>query len=336
VAPATAARVLGNYSTVSPALRERVLRAAEQIGYRPNRLARSMVTGLTQTIGVVIANIEDQFFARLVRGVADEARESAFHVILANSHEDMDEERSAVRLLAERQVDGLIVAPCAVDQFDHLTELEMYGMPLVLLDRRITGLKVDSVVIDGVQAAKEATEFLLDLGHRRIAIVTDAVEGAGATVDAEGGPLTLGARFAGYLSALEAAGVPIERDLVREAEPTVAGAREQTLALLDSGAAPSAVFTTDNTMTLGALEALNARGIRIPDEMSLLGFDDLEWTKATSPPLSVVSQPISELGATAARALLGRIDGDGGPPQTHVLATELVHRASTGPPRIRG
>src|SRR5262249_59210177 len=115
VAPATAARVLGNYSTVSPVLRDRVLRAAEKLGYRRNRLARSMVTGLTQTIGVVIANIEDQFFARLVRGVADEAREAGFELVLANSDDDADEERLAVQLLTERQVDGLIIAPCAIE-----------------------------------------------------------------------------------------------------------------------------------------------------------------------------------------------------------------------------
>jgi LacI family transcriptional regulator len=338
VAPATAARVLGNYSTVSPALRERVLRAAEQIGYRPNRLARSMVTGLTQTIGVVIANIEDQFFARLVRGVADEARASGFQLILANSDEDVREEQSAVQLLTERQIDGLIVAPCAVDQFDHLAELQSYGMPFTLLDRRIDELEVDSVLIDGVRAAKEATDFLLGLGHRRIAIVTDVVDttGSAAHRDAERRPPTLGARLTGYLNALEEAGVPHEDRFIRKADPTVAGAREQTLALLDSGTAPSAIFTTDNTMTLGALEAFNARRVRIPDDVSLFGFDDLEWTKATNPPLSVVSQPISELGATAARALLGRIGGDEGPPQTYVLATELVHRASTGPPKTAG
>jgi LacI family transcriptional regulator len=211
-------------------------------------------------------------------------------------------------------------------------------MPFTLLDRRIDELEVDSVLIDGVRAAKEATDFLLGLGHRRIAIVTDVVDtiGSAACPDPEGRPPTLGARLTGYLSALEEAGVPHEDRLIRKADPTVAGAREQTLTLLDSGAAPSAIFTTDNTMTLGALEALNARGVRIPDDVSLFGFDDLEWTKATNPPLSVVSQPISELGATAARALLGRIEGDEGPPQTYVLATELVHRASTGPPKIAG
>src|SRR5262249_2738040 len=136
VAPATAARVLGNYSSVSPALRERVLQAAEQLGYRPNRLARSMVTGLTNTLGVVIANIEDQFFARLVRGVADEAREAGFQLVLANSDDDADEERLAVQLLTERQADGLIIAPCAIATVEHLSDLLVYGMPRGLVDPR--------------------------------------------------------------------------------------------------------------------------------------------------------------------------------------------------------
>jgi LacI family transcriptional regulator len=296
-----------------------------------------MVTGLTHTIGVVIANIEDQFFARLVRGVADEARQSGFHLVLANSDEDVEEERSAVQLLTERQVDGLIIAPCAVDEYEHLAQLEMFGMPVVLLDRRIEGFQVDAVLIDGVRAAEEAVAFLIGLGHRRIAIVTDvAKEAALADAGPDGWPPSSGARLAGYSRALKQAGLPIDAPLIGRASSTVTGAREQTLSVLDSGFKPTAIFTTDNTMTLGALEALQARGILIPDEVSLLGFDDLEWTNATNPPLSVVSQPISALGTTAARALLDRIEGQPRPPRTYLLPTELVHRGSTGPPAIRG
>jgi LacI family transcriptional regulator len=287
-----------------------------------------MVTGVTQTLGVVIANIEDQFFARLVRGVADEARSAGFELVLANSDEDLNEERSAVQMLTEKQVDGLIIAPSDVGESAHLADLNSAGMPIVLLDRKIEALEVDAVLIDGVRAAEEAVGHLLKLGHRRIAIITDVAEGTSAATH----PLSVGARLEGYVRSLDRYGVQNDQTLVRRANPTLQGAYEQTLALLASGEPVSAIFTTDNTMTLGALEALQSRSVRIPDEVSLFGFDDLEWTKVTSPPLSVVAQPITELGATAARALLARIADPGRPTETFVLHTTLVHRASTGPP----
>lgn len=333
VARATAARVLGGYGFVSPAAREKVLAAAAALGYSPNRLARSMATGSTRTLGVVVANIEDEFFARIVRGISDEARAARFEVVLVNSDEDVEEERAAVRVLTEKQVDGLIIAPADLRDYRHLEDVRAYGMPIVLLDRNIPELQADAVVIDGLHAAMAATNHLIELGHRRIAIITDVPEGTELPEDfaPPDHVATAGARLAGYIAALERAGLPVIEELVRRVAPTVQAAREETLALLDDpGARPSAIFTTDNTMTLGTLEGLQERGVMIPADIALLGFDDLEWTKVTSPPLSVVSQPVHDLGATAARTLLARIAGRDGPPRTHVLPTRLVYRASSG------
>lgn len=241
VAPATAARVLGNYGSVSPAVRERVLKAAASLRYRSNRVARSMVTGLTQTLGVVIANIEDEFFSRIVRGIADAARVAGFDVILMNSDEDVDEEGRAVRALMEKQVDGLIVAPASTQIPEHLVEVRESGMPIVLLDRNLEGLDTDSVVTDGVEAAATAVNYLIELGHRHIAIITDIPEGTElpSTLDPPNRVVTTGARLAGYLGALEQAGIVVDDSLIGRALPTVEGAREQTHALLDR-CAPSA------------------------------------------------------------------------------------------------
>ena len=333
VAPATAARVLGDYGSVSPAVREKVLEAAATLRYRPNRVARSMVTGLTQTLGVVIANIQDEFFSRIVRGIADAAREIRFDVVLMNSDEDVDEEARAVRALIEKQVDGLIVAPAATGPADHLAEVRESGMPMVLLDRNVEGLDVDAVLIDGVKAAHAAVSYLLEMGHHRIAVVTDVPEGTEIprTHDPTRDVVTMGARLGGYLNALDRAGVEVDDDLIAHAAPTVEGAREATHALLDRNT-PSAIFTTDDIMTLGVLEGLQERAVEVPERMSLFGFDDLEWTKVACPPLSVVSQPMYDLGLTAARSLLARIHGLDEAPRTHVLPTHLVHRASVGPP----
>jgi LacI family transcriptional regulator len=332
---ATAARTLGGYGSVSREVRERVMLAASSIGYRPNRLARSMATGTSRTVGVVVADIENQFFARIVRGISDQSRSAGFEVVLVNSDESASEERTAVATLVEKQVDGLIVAPAAVDDYGHLAELRELGMPIVLLDRNIPELAADAVVINGIEATEAATSYLIGLGHSRIAIVTDVPPHTMLPRDFAPPHFTAtaGARLAGFHRALDRANLVAVDGLVRRASPTVAGAYRETIALLDLATPPTAIFTTDNVMTLGAFEALRDRGVRIPGDVSLFGFDDLDWSRIVDPPLSVVSQPVYELGATAARTLLARIEGQAGREQVHVLPTELIHRRSTRRPR---
>jgi LacI family transcriptional regulator len=293
-----------------------------------------MVTGLTQTLGVVIANIEDEFFSRIVRGIADGARSAGFDVMLMNSDEDVEEEGRAVRALMEKQVDGMIVAPASTQIPEHMMEVHESGMPIVLLDRSLDGLDADAVMIDGVEAAESAVRYLIGLGHRRIGIVTDAPprgELPGMEQGSRGGIRTGATRLAGYERALERAGIRVDDELIGWAAPTVQGAREQIHALLDRST-PSAIFAIDNTMTLGVLEGMQERKVAIPGDISLFGFDDLEWMKVACPPLSVVSQPMYEMGLTAARSLLARIHGLDEPARSHILPTTLVHRASTARP----
>lgn len=340
VAPATAARVLGGYGSASADVRERVLRAAATLKYRPNRLAQSMVTGTTQTIGVVIADIENPFFALAVRGISDAINAvGSFDVILANSDEDVAKERAAVRTMLEKQVDGLIVAPASAEKFEHLADMRELNRPLVLLDRNIPSLGTDAVFVDGFSAAKEATSRLIRLGHRRIGVITDTPAMAPSLRPASvadgslsARPLletqTWGSRLAGYLAAHEEAGLMISDDLVRHAAPTAEAAAEQTAVLLDLAASPTAIFTTDNVMTLGAFETLQDRQVDVPGSVSLLGFDDARWTRIVQPRISVLAQPVHELGMTAARLLVDRLRGSEEQPQATVLPTTLVWRES--------
>lgn len=337
VARATAARVLGDYGSVRPELRARVLEAAASVGYQPNRLARSMASGASRSLGAVIADIGNPFFATAVRGISDEARSAGFEVVLANSDEAVAEERAAVQVLVEKRVDGLIVAPAPDGTHDHLARLRESGPPLVLLDRNLPALATDAVIIDGGAAAAAATRHLLSLGHEHLAIVTDvatshALEDLPAATREVERLGTAAMRLVGFLAALTEAGFQPREDMVLQAPPTVDGARETTLALLDADARPTALFTTDNVMTLGAFEALQERGVTIPEEISLFGFDDLEWTRIVRPPVSVVAQPVYEMGVAAARRLLARVGGDESPVQTLVLPTRLMLRDSTAPP----
>jgi LacI family transcriptional regulator len=320
VSNATAARALGGYGAVSPAVRDKVAEAAAKLGYRPNSLARSMITGETHTIGLVVADIENPFFARAARGIGDVAHAAGYEVLLANSDEDPATERAAVRTLYEKRVDGLIVAPTSTDDGPHLSELPARGVPVVLIDRIVPGIDADAVVVDNDRAARRAVDHLVGLGHRRIALLTSV-----------GLIHTNQMRLAGYLEGLRGAGIEPDDTLVRMSEYHREAAVNEMHSALSLPDPPTAVFTTDNLMSLGAFEGAQRAGRAVPDELSIVGFDDLEWTTIVRPPLTVVAQPTYELGATAARRLIARMEGDESPPTTFTLDTTFVIRGSTGP-----
>jgi LacI family transcriptional regulator len=337
VSRATAARALGGYGSVSERARERVAAAATTLRYRPNAVARSMKSGSTATLGVIVSDIQLAFFSQAVRGIADAAHAEGFEVILANTDEELAAERAAVGVLLDKRVDGLIVVPAVPGESAHLLDAQERGIPVVLLDRGSPGISCDVVVVDNQRAAKNAVRHLVRLGHRRIAIVVEgrtalpAREIVTARLRPDGGMTSL-LREAGWAAALREAGLPVTDDLIRGARYDRDDARSVTAAALAMPDRPTAIVTTDETMTLGAIDAILAAGLEIPRDISLIAFDDLPWTTLMRPPLSVVAQPVHELGVTATQRLLGRLAGDEGPPQTVVMRTAFVVRGSTGPP----
>jgi LacI family transcriptional regulator len=336
VSTATAARALGGYGRVSAAVRARVTDAATALGYRPNVLARSMITGTSHTLGVVIADIENPFFASIVRGIADAAHDAGFEVILVNTDEDVEKERTAIGVLLDKRVDGLLVAAASIHDADHLHDAIHHGLPVVCLDRTVPGLDADAVVVDSQRAAHNAVSHLLRLGHRRIGIVAGGDPGLPPDADLVQAPvwglpgvLPDAARLGGYLTAHQTAGVAVNPELIRTCRYGRETAARETAALLRLDAPPTALFTTDAIITLGALESIVAAGVTIPDELSVVGFDDAEWATLLRPPLTVVAQPVYDLGTTATRRLLDRIAGDERPPEVVVLDTTFIVRGST-------
>ncbi|MFN8194764.1 MAG: LacI family DNA-binding transcriptional regulator [Nocardioidaceae bacterium] len=339
VSVATAARALGNYGSVSDRSRERVEAAAAELGYRPNMVARSMITKTTQTVGVIVADIENPFFLRALRGITDRLARSGYDVLLANSDEDPAQEYRALQVMAARRVDGLIVTPTEESERDMLAELIDDGLPVVLLDRRLHGLEADSVGLRNRRAAREATQHLLDVGHERIAVITGAGPDRADELhrtDPRGlkriQATTFGMRTAGYREALAAAGIPFVADYL----PTVGFRREDacaaTSALMALPRPPTAIITFDSVLTLGALRGLQQTGVRCPDECSLIGFDDAEWTEVVSPPITVMSQPVLQLGERAAERLLQRMNGEPVDVAAIRLSARLVERGSVAPP----
>jgi LacI family transcriptional regulator len=336
VSTATAARALGGYGSVSPATLQRVQAAAAELGYRPNALARSMITGLTHTVGVVLADIENPFFYGALRGITDTARSRGFDVLLANTDEDPADERKAIAALVERRVEGLILCPTDGESRAHLSALIESGMPIVLLDRPMRGLKADSVGLDNRQAAADATRHLIDLGHRRIGIITGGPPETEASLRRPRmkgveriGNTTFPARAAGFRDAMLAAGIEPRPEYLSAGGFHRHEAEAATTELMQLAEPPTAIIAFDSILTLGALLAFRRLGLRCPEDVSLVGFDDAEWAEVVSPPLSVVRQPVYDIGAKACQLLLDRIKSPERKPSSHRLKGTFVERSST-------
>ena len=340
VSTATAARALGGYGSVRPETKLRVQHAAVELGYRANGLARSMITGSTRTIGALMSDIENPFFRRSLRGITDTARERGFEVLLANTDEELATEQKAVSVLAERRVDGMIICPADEGDRDHLATLIAGGTPIVLLDRRVAGLKADSVGIDNRQAARDGTERLLALGHQRIAILTGGTPRMGERLrrpDMKGvermTATTVGTRAAGFHDAMASANQPTPLEYLSSNGFRREDAVAATHQLMDLTQPPTAIFAFDSMQALGAMQAIREMGLTCPEDVSLLSFDDAEWSDVVSPPLTVINQPSYDIGVSACQLLLDRVAGNTQRTTHRRLPTKFIERESLGPPR---
>jgi LacI family transcriptional regulator len=341
VSVATASRALGNYGRVSDETRERVRSATQRIGYRPNSVARSMITRRTNTIGVICADISSPYFAGVVRGITDAATQAGFSVLLINTDEDVHKEREAVELLLDKRVDGLVVSAADVCDVAHLAEAQQRGTPVVLFDRISSQLAVDTVTVDDVSATQDAVAHLLGLGHTRIGVLAelrlereaDWVSLLGEDLDRERGELNASAaRLLGYLRAHREAGVTVDPELVtRTGGYDIDGAVAAATRLLTRGDRPTALVTIDNLMTVGGFRAVRELGLELPRDLSFVGFDNLDWTTLVQPALTLVEQPVLEIGRLAAQRLVERLNGADDEPSLVTLPTAFLVRDSTAP-----
>lgn len=300
---------------------ERIERAVDELAFRPSAAARTLRSGRTLAVALVVPDITNPYFAAVVRGVESVARAGGYTVILANSDEDRDREQSALEAVLGR-VDGVILAP--VDESDRNGDLAReVGLALVHLDRATErGSAVDSVLVDNAGGAASAVAHLAGLGHRRIATI------AGPPSSTPGRE-----RLEGFLRGLEAAGLQPAQDHVERCDFREAGGAAAMGRLWSLPVRPTAVFVANNQMTLGALGWLRRAGVRVPDDVSIIGFDDHAFSDLLDPPLTVIDRPMEEQGAAAMELLLDRLTG-GGPaePRRIVLPTSLVVRRSCAPP----
>ena len=337
VSKAQAARALGGYGAVSEEVQIRVTQAAETLGYRPNELARSMNTGRSNTIGVIVGDIENPHFGLALRGMADVARQAGFHLLLSNSDETVEEEREAVRVMLDKRVDGIIVAPCsslACDN-DHLKQVLTEGRALMTFDRSVEGLDVETIQADFLNVARDATQLLLNAGHHRIAYLSSMRIAAPYTHAMSLGPTPVAQRVKGMIDAHHDAGMALDPNLVRLNALNEACIEQILTELLSLPEPPSALIASDNLIAMGILHGLARRGLRVPEDISFVMYDDFPWTELMTPALTVVAQPVYEMGREAARRLICHIRQQ---PAGALPAFDswMVVRGSVGPVRAGG
>ena len=315
----TVSHVINETRHVSDEVRLRVLDAMKELNYRPNALARSLRMGQTHTLALILPDSANPFFADVGRYVEDEAFRLGYSVILCNTQGDPRREDLYVDVLDKKQVDGIIFVATG-DQVASLNFLRSRNMPVVVVNRDLANINVDLIFTDNHQGGYLATQHLLALGHTRIACIAGPSD------------LTLGAdRVDGYRRALEEAGLAYDETLVRAGDYQPASGFRVTAELLAGPARPTAIFACNDLMAIGALRAAVEAGCRVPLDLSVIGFDDIELARFTNPPLTTIAQDKAAIGAQAVRRLVDRISTKTGAFHRSILPTSLVLRASTGP-----
>jgi len=317
VSYATVSHVINNTRLVSPETRERVLVAMDALNYRPNALARSLRQGKTNTIGLVLPDSANPFFAEISRSIEDEAFKKGYSVFLCNTELDTQRELFYVNVLSNKQVDGIIFV-AAGDQADSLDFLLRQKMPVVMIDRDLPNVEVDAVLTDHQLGGFLATHHLIELGHKRIACIA--------------GPSTItpsAERMTGYERALEQAGLSYDEHLIIRGDYHAQSGMEITHSILKLNPRPTAIFALNDLMALGALRAAAEAGYSVPTDLAVVGYDDLELAQFTNPPLTTIAQPKKEIGFQAVNLLVDRMSRKSLPPSRVVLAPELIIRRST-------
>ncbi len=294
VSIATVSYVLNKSKRVNPETAKKVSLAIKSLNYRPSRIAQSLVTKSTQIISVLISDITDPFFAPIVRGIEDVASESGYVVMIGNSDEDCTKTKNYFDVLGRHRIDGLIISPTeGIEQMGLLNDLDI---PMVFVNRKAAKDQVDVVETDNQLGSIIAIRHLASLGHSRIGIVS--------------GPnsvSTYAGRLKGYEMGLAEAGLPIDRELIRSGSYHADSGYRLTLELLNLETKPTALFITSGRLTQGAFRAIKGSGISIPKQLSLVCFDETEWSNLVDPPLTTIAQKTYQLGQMAARILLERL-----------------------------
>ncbi len=320
VSTATVSRVLNNDTSVSIETRKKVEKVIHSLNYIPSRTAQRLrhQQKKSNIIGIVIPDIQNPFYIDVLQGIEDTAYDNEYAVLASNFSQSEKREKLYLDILKSESVDGLIAAP--LDEHDEtIIELVKRGLPIVCVDRGLNDIDVDAVVVDNFKGAYDATKLLIDLGHRHIGFISGLIRIP-----------TSRQRLDGYKQALQDFGIDYDETLVKFSDSKRDSGQQLTKELLQMKNPPTALFTGNNLLTLGAFESIHQLNLNIPNDIAIVGFDDMYWANSLNPPLTAVSQPGYEIGRRAAEMLFQRIENNDRPTVHVVLKTKLVIRRSCG------
>jgi DNA-binding LacI/PurR family transcriptional regulator len=323
VSIATVSRVVNKQENVAPHMRARVLQAIEALSYQPSRTAQRLRAKRGYVIGLIISDVQNPYFTAVARGIEDVAYQHGYSLILCNSDEDSEKEHLYLDVMRAEAVAGVILATTVEDN-PGVRRLADNGIPVVAIDRQLTDPGIDSVMVDSVQGTIEALSYLIELGHQYIGFI--------------GGPLTITTmreRRDGYLLAHQHHDLPVSPHLMQFNSPRQSGGYACALELLQQQPLMTAIFASNNLMAMGALKAIQERGLCIPGDISVISFSDMPWGSLLQPSLTVIAQPDYELGQKAAELMVERLEHPDKPVSHLQLELKLVVRASTGRPGLK-
>lgn len=317
VSSATVSHVVNNTRFVSEDVRERVKSAMRELNYRPNALARSLRRGETHTLGLILPDSANPFFAEVGHVIESAAFLLGYSVILCNTENDENKERLYTEVLENKQLDGIIFVGAGENR-ESISKIIHNGLPLVVVDRDMGNLELDTVTTENYQGGLLATQHLLSLGHQVIGCITGP---SNITPSAD--------RVTGYRAALQQAGIPIEGSLIARGDFHASSGYSAALQLLAHNPRPTAIFVCNDMMAIGALRAAVQLSLSVPENVAIVGFDDIELASYTTPPLTTIAQPKQEIGQLAVKLIFERMGNPLLPPRHIILSTQLVIRESS-------
>ena len=314
VSTATVSHVFNNTRYVTEETRELVLEAAKFLNYQPSSIARSLSTNNTKIVGMLVVDVLNPFFAYLIQGISELLWDKGYNLLLCSTHEDPKKEKYFLQDLLERRVDGIIISPTGFDQ-PIIQDFQRHEIPLVFIDRHPPEDYGPVIQTDNVKAGYMSTKHLLELGHRRIMLMTR-------------NPFlsTVRGRMEGYRQAFAEVDIPVDEELIKVIEQRQDSAQEATVKALQMENPPTAIIATNHVITLGVLEGIKDLNIRIPDDISIIGFDDLPWYSLLTPPLTAIQHPITSICERSVEVLSEMMSISEN--QTNNLTPQIYHNFS--------
>jgi len=315
----TASRAINNKPDINEETKKRVLKVAQELGYVRNATAVALRTKKTGTIGVVIADNRNPFYAEVLNGIEEAAREKNYHIILVNTQRDYQKEEEAINLLLAKRVDGLLIAPVQ-DRDDDIRNLIMANFPFVIVGRDFENIEMDAVYNDEIKGGFLVTEYLFTKGHKRIAFINGFLHKSPAQ-----------GRLEGYKKALKEYGIPFDDALVSVGDIDVEDGYERTKQMMKENLDFTAIFAYNDMMAFGAMQAIKEKGLRIPEDIGLVGYDDISFSSLMNPSLTTIRLKKQDLGIESVELLLSRINGRNGSREKMkkiMLNVELIVRGT--------